>query len=277
MTYVEHSPGSQLSQYIDKIWYCRADNFTAITLVIPLPNHELVFNFSESYTIKTPGDTGFTLANPTAWINGIQSKAYSSCSTGKHEMLGVLFKANGLKAFLKHHSSDFSDNFIDANLVFGNQIQMVMQQLQKAASVTDKIRIAECFLSANLIYPNYPKYLSPCLKQVANSLAAKGSITNICKEISISNKSLIGAFKKYVGISPVKYSHLQSINTSLHLLSQEPRQSLTKLAYSLSFYDQSHFISLFKSVTSLTPSQYSAYVTSSRVDSTSPNFILIEG
>lgn len=277
MTYLEHYPTNQLSHFIDKIWYCKADNLTATILAIPLPNHELVFNFSESYKVKKTGDTAFAIENPVAWINGLQSKAYFSYSKGKHEMLGVLFKANGLKAFLKCHSGDFLDNFIDANLVFGKPIQTLIQQIQNATLIADKISLTENFLLANLLELNCPKYLSYSINKVSEILVAKGSINNICNQISISNKSLIRAFKKYVGINPVKYSHLQAINNSLLLLSKEPKQSLTKLAYNLNFYDQSHFINLFKSVTSLTPSQYSTLVTNNQIDKTSPNFILIEG
>lgn len=277
MTYVEHYPANQLSHFIDKIWYCKADNLTATSLTIPLPNHELVFNFSESFKIKKAGDSSFAMENPLAWINGLQSKPYFSYSKGKHEMLGVLFKVNGLKAFLKYHSSDFSDNFINANIVFGQSLQTLIQQIQNAGLIADKITLIETFLLKNITLYNSPPYLTHSLSRISETLIAKGEIADICNGQSISNKALIGAFKKFVGVSPVKYSHLLSINKSLHLLSKEPKQSFTKLAYSLNFYDQSHFINLFKSVTSLTPSQYSNLVTNNQIDKTSPNFILIQG
>jgi AraC-like DNA-binding protein len=277
MIYIEHSPTNQLSSFIDKIWYCKADNLTATSLTIPLPNHELVFNFSEAYRIKKVGDTEFTIENPRAWVNGLQSKAYFSYSEGKHEMVGVLFKSNGLKAFLKYHSSEFMDHFIDANLVLGNTLQNIIQQIQNAALIADKFNLLEAFLLKNLAVNNSPAYLNDSISKISKTLVIKGGINDICNKLSISNKSLIEAFKKHVGVSPVKYSHLQLINNALFLLSKEPKQSFTKLAYRLNFYDQSHFINLFKSITSLTPSQYSNFVTNSQVDETSPNFIFLEG
>lgn len=277
MNYIEHYPKNQLSHFIEKIWYCSVADFTANYLTIPLVNHELVFNFSENYKIRKTEDNELTIENPVAWINGLQSKAYFSYSSGRHEMLGVLFKANGLKAFLKYHSIVFSENFIDAKLVFGKPIQTLINQIQDTSLVFNKIALTENFLLANLIEFNYPAYLSYSMNQLSETLGSKGSIINICNQLSISNKSLIEAFKKHIGINPVKYSHLQAINKALLLLSKDPKQSLTKVAHNLNFYDQSHFTGLFKSITSLTPSQYSSHIINKQVDIGSPNFIAIEG
>lgn len=51
MTYFERIPTGQLSKYIEKFWYCQADDLANTTLTIPLLHHELVFNFSDHYCI----------------------------------------------------------------------------------------------------------------------------------------------------------------------------------------------------------------------------------
>jgi AraC-like DNA-binding protein len=108
-------------------------------------------------------------------------------------------------------------------------------------------------------------------------LGAKGSIASICNQAGISNKSLIKAFKKHIGMAPLKFAHLQAVNQAIGLLSKEPKQSFTKLAYGLNFYDQAHFTHVFKSITSLTPSEYAAYVVNKQTHLSSPNFISIAG
>jgi len=99
------------------------------------------------------------------------------------------------------------------------------------------------------------------------------SVKDTCRQISISNKSLIKSYQKHIGITPIKYLQLQSINKALLHLSKDPKQSLTKLAYDLNFYDQAHFINSFKTITGITPTQYSNYVLNNKIDEGSPNFI----
>lgn len=276
MFYIEHFPKNHLNFFIEKIWYCSADELTSANLTIPLPYHELVFNFSDSYKIQKTAGNNCGIENPVAWINGLQSKAYYSYCKGKHEMLGVLFKVNGLKAFTKYRAAEFTNKFIQAELVFGKGINNLSDQLQNSSVVKEKIALVEKFLLNCLLSGNSLSYLPHTLTKLSEKIGSKGSISAICNEASISNKSLIETYKKHIGINPVKYSHLQAINRAVYLLSQNPKQSFTKLAHSLNFYDQPHFNSLFKSVTSLTPSAYAKYVTDNKVDLSSANFITID-
>lgn len=263
----------QLSKYIDKFWYCQAENFRNTTLTIPLLYHELVFNFSDNYYVTRNTEFDTILKNPKAWISGIQTTPVISGSRGKHEMLGVLFKPNGLKPFTKYHSGDFENRFIDATLIFDNLFPLLLDRIQNTEVVSAKISLIENYLVKNLIATNCPRYLDASLTLFRSPTAQRISVKGTCDLISISNKSLIKSYQKYIGVSPIKYLRLQSINKALLLLSKDPKQSLTKLAYDLNFYDQSHFIKLFKSATSITPTQYSECVLNNKTDKSSPNFI----
>lgn len=277
MTYVEHYPGNQLNAFIEKIWYCAAPGLDSSVLTIPLTRHELVFNFSENYWLKDPGDKGYIMKDPRTWVSGLQSKAIFSSASGHHEMLGILFRPNGLKAFTKYYSSDFSGQFIDASLVWGRPVEIIAEQMQDAGSVQEKITLAEKFLITNNNDHDQPAYMARSLEQLSAGIGPRGNIKDMCRQLSVSNKSLIQSFKKYIGVNPAGYAHLQAVNQALNLLSKGPKQSLTKMAHTLNFYDQSHFIRLFRSITSMTPSEYSACVIDNRVDKNSPNFISLQG
>lgn len=273
MTYFEQIPAGQLSKYIDKFWYCQADNFTNTTLTVPLLHHELVINFSEYYCISRNAQLDNILKNPKSWISGIQTKPSISKSAGKHEMMGVLFKPNGLKAFTKYHSSDFESSFTDATLVFDKSFATLLEQIQNTITASAKITLIETFLFQNLFPDNLPKYLNASLAIFEIPTDKRISVKDTCSQVLVSNKSLIKSYQKHIGVTPTKYLQLQSINKALHHLSKDPKQSLTKLAYGLNFYDQAHFINSFKIITSITPTQYSDYVLRDKIDGGSPNFI----
>lgn len=277
MTYFEQTPTGQLSKYIDKFWYCQADNLTNSTLTIPLLHHELVFNFSDNYCISRNTEFDTILKNPKSWISGIQTRPIISESAGNHEMIGVLFKPNGLKAFTKYHSSDFENSFIDATLIFDKSFATLLKQIQNTNIATAKISLIENYLIKKINSDNSPKYLNASLDLFELPTDKRISVKDTCNQVLISNKSLIKSYRKHIGITPIKYLQLQSINKALLHLSKDPKQSLTTLAYDLNFYDQAHFINLFKTTTSLTPTQYSDYVLRNRIDKSSPNFISLQG
>jgi AraC-like DNA-binding protein len=277
MTYFEQKPTEPLSKYIDKLWYCHAANFSNTTLTIPILHHELVFNFSDYYCLSRHGGHDNILRNPVSWISGIQTRAILSKCSGKHEMMGVLFKPNGLKAFTKYSSNDFENGFIDSSLVFNESFEDLLDQIQNTNVATTKLAVVENFLYKNLNLGDYPIYLRASLDLFELPNERRISIRDTCKQISITNKSLIKSFQKYIGITPSRYLKLQAVNKAMSHLTIDPQQSLTRLACDLNFYDQAHFAHVFKSTTSMTPTQYSACVIEKVVDKSSPNFISLPG
>lgn len=275
MVYFEQAPCEQLKMHIDKYWYCQIDNLTNATLSIPFLHHELVFNFSDDYNVARYSEKKLILQNSKSWITGIQTSPVLVNSAGKHEMAGVLFKPSGLKAFTNYHSNDFTNYFVDSTLVFDKTFRDLVEKIESTQTAKSKITLIENYLIQKLNADNSPQYLKLSLKIFDLASDKKLLIRDICHQLSISNKSLIKAYQKHIGLTPVKYVQLQSINKALHVLSKEPQQSLTKLAYDLNFYDQSHFINSFKETTSMTPSHYIDFLLAHKADHSCANFISI--
>ncbi len=277
MTYFEQIPTKPLCRYIEKFWYCQAGSLTAETLTIPLVRHELIINFSDNYSVKRHSKPDYIVNNLTTWINGIQTIPTITWSSGRHEMIGVLFKADGLKAFTQYHSDEFTNNYLDTTLVFGNSFERVLDEIQNADGGLPKISVLESYLLRKLKSKNYPNYFNVSLQLFSLDKNFKISVQEACDRVGISNKSLIQSYQKYIGVNPSKYLQLQTINRAIAFLSKDPKQSLTKMAYKLNFFDQAHFIHSFKSVTDMSPSQYCNAVLRHNVDKQSPNFIFHQG
>ena len=149
MTYFEQLPNQKLSSYIQTFWYCQGNDVVNAVLTIPFLRHEMVFNFADAYSISNhlKAEDGLTHAT---WISGIQTKPTFSTSSGKHEMVGVLFKADGLHAFTKHHSSDFTNHHIDASLIFSSSLADLLCEMHNAHDGKSKIALLELFLLQHL-------------------------------------------------------------------------------------------------------------------------------
>lgn len=73
--------------------------------------------------------------------------------------------------------------------------------------------------------------------------------------LNISHYSFMKEFKKYFKIAPSKYIHGVKYNLAKQLLITSD-QSVTDIATSIGFFDNSHFTNFFKKKSKLTPNQY---------------------
>lgn len=82
------------------------------------------------------------------------------------------------------------------------------------------------------------------------------SLSDLRKEIHITERTLERKFLQYVGVTPGTFSKICRFSNALKYLTNKNFTNLTDLAYSAGYADQSHFIHHFREFTSMTPSQY---------------------
>ena len=208
-------------------------------------------------------------------INGLQNQAYTMKFSAQQEMLGVVFKSNGLKAFMPHHCIEFTDAFVDATDVFGLAFSFVVEQIHETQNVASKFKLLEAYLTARVNESDVPTTLTDILGQLSKPSEQAISIGGVCKNHSVSHKKLIQLFKGHVGLKPTQYLHLSLINQAIESISKNAEQSLTALSQQLNFYDQSHFIRVFKFVTGLKPKQFSQLVKLNQVDPDMPTLVMV--
>ncbi len=96
---------------------------------------------------------------------------------------------------------------------------------------------------------------------------SKNSQRYLAQAFERSPKSFIEVFRKAIGITPLHYLHIHKIDAAKQLIREQPAIALTDVGYMLGFYDQSHFIRVFKSHTGCTPFQYKSGLNSEQVNS----------
>lgn len=74
-------------------------------------------------------------------------------------------------------------------------------------------------------------------------------------EVCLGIKQFERTFSKYVGVNPKKFASIIRFQNVLQIKSKN-NKSMTQLAYNNGYYDQSHFIHDFKSLTGLTPKAF---------------------
>ena len=82
------------------------------------------------------------------------------------------------------------------------------------------------------------------------------NLTKLSEKLYISQKTVIEAYNKMIGLSPHKFYMLKRICDTITILQNNPTMKFTELAYKQGFYDQAHFIRVFKEHTGITPKTF---------------------
>ncbi len=89
-----------------------------------------------------------------------------------------------------------------------------------------------------------------------NEPEADLSIEDLAGKVYISKYHFVREFKKSIGLTPHRFQLQNRIRKAKLLL--EEGMSITEVAVTTGFYDQSHFVKCFKQMVGVTPTQYRA-------------------
>lgn len=99
-----------------------------------------------------------------------------------------------------------------------------------------------------------PPFFEECVRMLRASQGMV-SLRELSRQSDYSARHLNRTFHDYLGMSGKKFSGLLRVNHAIRNI-KEPGVSLTELALASGFYDQSHFIHVFRSVCGVTPTVY---------------------
>ncbi|CCH52914.1 hypothetical protein BN8_01955 [Fibrisoma limi BUZ 3] len=275
---LSRQPTGALSLFVDKIWSVQADSLSLSGTNLPMLHSELMFNFSEFFSIQSagaqPANTGHG-----CWLSTLQTAPSQSRTIGYHETLGVLLKPWGLYPLTNVPAHEFGRLFVSGEAVFSAAITPLTDAMQQAQSAAEKLIVLEKFLNARYAHKDVPAYLYYADAYLRRQPFRDGIVTELCRHLRISRKSLTETFRKYLGLSPGQYVRLLRFRAAADAIATQPDLSLTDLTYRHDFFDQSHFIHLFRAFADMTPGAYRSYFRTQRrasfglPETTSPAFI----
>ncbi len=265
-------PGYPLNTVIEALWFCKAEDFYSKVTTFPLLNEGLFIDFSESY--KSYNTSGKIIGdNKKIWFAGIHSKPFLTEVKGNHEQYGILFKPGGIYKLFGVPATELAENFIDADDVFRNEFNEMMDTVVNDKTPLSKLNFIEKFLTKKLSDRKINSYLENIVSEIDSDNLRNGGIKKLLSEINQSSKSFIANFKKVYGLTPKKFCRMKLINNSLNEIIAKPNSSLTQVALNNGFYDQSHFIRHFNFFLNISPKEYKRYAVEGNVSKEFPNFL----
>jgi AraC-like DNA-binding protein len=84
----------------------------------------------------------------------------------------------------------------------------------------------------------------------------RAAVGALCEELGWSRRRLAARFKDEVGLGPKAVARLFRFEHALELVGADPEPTWAGIASRAGYYDQSHLINEFRSITGITPVQY---------------------
>ena len=168
--------------------------------------------------------------------------------------LTFYFKPLGLNAFLSKSLCHYTSNFFTSFIPFDDYTS-TFSEILKEEDIKKKIDMIENYWLSKLVGFNH-LFLNDVIASL-KELDNEYSISNLAKKHSISRQNLTKHFEANLCKSPSEFKKIQRFRDALkNNICKKSTDNLTSLSYDLLFYDQSHLIKDFKSLTGFTPKNF---------------------
>lgn len=255
MFYKEFKPRAQLQHYLKCLWILEDPFNTASTTerIVPDGRMELIFHYGEPFKRVIDG----TEQNQRNIIltGQILDPVFIKPS-GRIGMIGARFHPHGFSSLFGIPAAELSFNLFDAKDILKSGLNNAEDKIFESNSHIDKVRVLEDFL---LDIKNSNASYDFRIGKLVNTLTRDNGMFNLKSlacSFNLSTRQIERLFKMKVGLNINQFARLirfqRAITTKLNNL----HLSYAELCQIAGYYDQSHLIKEFNSLSGLSPGAY---------------------
>lgn len=243
--YIESFYILEHSQNEDEISYLTFPSLNSIVAIVNNAEHivsedHITTRFSKSKSIETSLVCRFNLPICFKYEGDVKE-------------ICIYFKPLGLNAFLEKPLASYSQGAFDPFVPFSDYENEMKEILNTDSKNVLAERLEKYWLS-KLIGFSHP-FLSEAISKI--NADPKTTTLELANEFNVSQKTIISQFKKHLCKTPSEYKKILRFRKALmQMQASNKKTQLTELSYIVDFFDQSHMIANFKSLTGLSPKSF---------------------
>jgi AraC-like DNA-binding protein len=222
--------------------------------ILPDGHHEIIFHVNNNNAKRTSESEDW-MKEPEAFFAGQTLQSYSLELANESLLYGIRFYPHTLHLLFGFPADLLTNNMLPLrdipagrvllNCITGNfeatckNLEAALLQLCKKADLSQ----------------NKFQYIDYAVREI---IRTKGDITvgDLLKGTGISQRYFDTLFRESVGINPKPFCNIVKLNSFISYKNSNPDKRLIECCYESNFFDQSHLIKLFKSVTGNSPKVY---------------------
>lgn len=248
-----YAPSMQLAPFVQCYWFIQSStghHTQTSEYLHPDGGMSITFNFSDNLTIDDGSHDDVGL------LDGANTTTRVMHINGQFNAVGIRFLPAGARAFIGMPLNEIKSQLLSFNELPELGLQQLHHQLAEAKSHTYKINLIKNWLSKIIHQEQQASAVINGALQFLNHRHGNVTISTLANHFDINKRKLERLFNDQVGLTAKEYAQTRRIKQARLYLKQHPELSLTDIAYELGFYDQAHFIKLFKHVVGISPKSY---------------------
>lgn len=256
MNYQTYEPNNHLTTLIKCYWTLEGpkESTAEKQTIVPDGCMEMIFHYGNLYKQYT--ENGNSIIQPTSFVIGQLTRPLGIEPTGETGIFSVRFHPNGFLPFATVPIKNMENTAVSLEKLFGKDGQKIEQQILKANSTSDRIKLIETFLLNRVTdIETIDRIVKSTVETI---LTANGqlSVDELSELTNVNRRQLVRKFSSTIGLSPKQLSKTIRLQATLKMLLSNQFTSLTALAHENEYYDQAHFIKDFKELTGFTPKEF---------------------
>ena len=240
--YLEYSPSPRLNPFVASYWSLQVSEIKEPENYRVLPDGciDLLFD---------------NISRPSGVIVGSMTKSVSVTLQPNAKYFGVRFRPGGASSFLNISLKEIADTQLKLEDVWRNaysEFSDVMDNKQVKRQIETVENLLEKQLSNNVIGNRKVQAAITLL----NAHDGNYSVNMLSKTLEISRQHLNRIFTEAVGLNLKMFSRIVRLQAALKCARRAPVNDWALFALENGYYDQAHFISDFKDLTGVTPTNF---------------------
>ncbi|MFP4690754.1 MAG: DUF6597 domain-containing transcriptional factor [Bacteroidales bacterium] len=257
MQFNSTGPNLILAPYVKTYWamdHSFTPNEPHSQRIVPTGLTELVFYFGNPPRSSDPGKG----LEDNVLLSGQQTTPFDLEISQGFSLFSVVFRPEGINVFFDLPCDELTDRHLPLRFILKNETSELEARLWDAGNFRERVGLIEVFLLKRLgkLKRQYDlQRISHSVLLISNTRGNLG-VDRLASEACLSRKQYERTFLHNLGVSPKKFIRTIRFQHTLDQKNLCPGISLTALAHHCGYYDQSHMIREFKTLSGLTPSEY---------------------
>jgi AraC-like DNA-binding protein len=220
----------------------------------PRPEQCLQFYPKDTETVRYP-DADRIISNKQATVVGqhtITNHRYVGREFLSFQVVfqpGVLYRLTGIPM------QEVSNQYMDAEDLFGTGVREVNEQLYGARSYEGMVGIVETFLSTLIKGKKKEQHIVDAASK-SMLLTEHYSVDTFLKESCLCHRQFDRKFKERVGIPPKQFLQLTRFDRAFRMKNRYPHKDWLTIAIHCGYHDYQHLVKDYKEFTGYTPVQF---------------------
>lgn len=223
----------------------------------PRPEHCLQFMPHDCETIRYP-DSGKVLGPQRAILMG-PHKTVIHRYPGKDTLgLQIIFQPGAIYQLTRYRSVEFTNEYIDAALVFGKEMELVNERLFHTNDYKEMIVIAESFVAGLARGASFKKHPVDDAGRMMIEEEEHFFLNKFIRSACLSHRQLDRIFLERIGLLPKQFLQMSRFDKVFRMKNRFPEKDWLTIAIHCGYYDYQHMSKDYKEFTGYTPVQFFA-------------------